>query len=92
MRGLEMPWSKVIIIILAFVATFFIVGSVLKVWPGVESIIEIMNLNGECSKWNSEKIPYNPETFTQKNYPTLYKKFGDNYQQARKYCEPGDKT
>lgn len=86
LKGVSLPASKIVVIILAAVATFFMIFTILKVWPGIWQINEEQSARSECARWASEEIPYSKDSFNSANYPILYKIYNGNWQEAKKFC------
>jgi len=89
--GAELPFSKMVVLILAVLAVLFMLNSVFKIAGNVGVIITDRELYSECTKWASED--FNRESFDEKDihdkteYPTLYETYNGSYADARRFCE-----
>lgn len=84
LKGLEWPISKIMKVAIILIVVLCILGLVYKFSPLIVVSAEETKIRGECAKWASEG--YNKELF-EKNYPTLYKQFGGNYEEAKRFCK-----
>ncbi len=86
-KGMELPFSKIVVLILAVLAVLFMLGAVFNVWGNLEPSISDQQLYGECANWASEEEPYNKESFNDGDYPALDKTYDGNYVDAKTFCK-----
>jgi len=86
MKGSEISWRKIIVIIICIVVAGVIISFLLKTVGSdfIDFISGEKKAYEECSRWASEN--YGEEHFTKNEYPRLYELYDGDAEKAKEFC------